>query len=157
MRTLFTALLFIAMSIQLSKQSKETPVTIIPTYRYTIEDVIDNCSSQEFKDKYILKQLPQISPKVVVKLSPLAPHIGGITTQIDEHIYFIQINPMFDLQTSQRTYFHELVHVYQFDNGILTDGPIPTWRGWPYSWAIPWQYRPWEIHAEALTDSLFVY
>lgn len=123
---------------------------------YKIEDVWNNESTRAFiKDS--LNNAPFREAMIKVKFGPLHPRIGGLTTKIVDGVYFIQMNPTWDLETAQRTFFHELVHVYQFRKGWLIERQThAVWKGIEYSWFLPWILRPWEIHAELLTDALFV-
>jgi len=94
---------------------------------------------------------------VKVKFGPLHPRIGGLTTEIVDDVYFIQINARYGLAEAQRIFFHELVHVYQFRRNWLTERPRDViWMGQIFSWRIPWILRPWELQAELYTEQLFV-
>lgn len=144
--------------MQIGKESPNKPDrSKSPIKVYSIEEVLDNQSLRDFWNDSIAIP-PYIKPKVVVKFAPLHYRIGGMTTKIENGIYFIQINPAWDLNTAQRTMLHEYVHVLQFHRGMLIEGPgnIVIWKGGFYTWSIPWHQRPWEIHAEKLTDKLFV-
>ena len=123
---------------------------------YTIEDLWNNKSTQAFiKDS--LNCAPFKEAMIKVKFGPLHPRIGGLTTEIVDGVYFIQMNRSYDLAEAQRIFFHELVHVYQFRRNLLIERRRDViWRGQIMSWRIPWILRPWELQAELYTEHLFI-
>lgn len=143
------------LSVILHTNESNSEVISTKIYRYNIEDVWDNESTRAFiKDS--LNNAPFREAMIKVKFGPLRPRIGGLTTKIVDGVYFIQMNPTWDLETAQRTFFHELVHVYQFRKGWLIERQTyAIWRGIEFPWTLPWALRPWEIHAELMTDLLF--
>ena len=97
------------------------------------------------------------SPLIQTKMSPLDFRIVGLTTEILPGVYLIQLNNNYSLEKLQRTWFHELVHVYQFEKGLLKEGyGTVFWMGRLNTWLQPWKDRPWEQHAEKVTDALFI-
>lgn len=122
----------------------------------TIPKIVDNESIQNFTKDSLLFNPPRISPIIITKIAPLHFNIVGLTTEITKGVYLIQLNPIYPVETLQRTMFHELVHVLQFERGYLISrfGTV-YWKGEESTWALPWNMRPWEIHAEKLTDELF--
>ena len=93
-----------------------------------------------------------------IKWAPLHPAILGLTTEVTDGIYFIQLNRGLTLEQTQKILMHELIHVYQFHYKLLEDLPNGSvkWMGEFYSWNLAWKDRPWEIHAEAWGNKLFV-
>ena len=90
-------------------------------------------------------------------MGPLRFNIIGLTTQVTDGVYLIQLNNRYPIETLRRTMFHELVHVMQFERDMLIElHDRVFWEGMLSTWAVPWGDRPWEIHAEKLTDQLFV-
>jgi len=131
----------------------------VPTFRKipTVAEVFDNESTLRFIEDSILFTPPRISPIVKTKMGPLHPRIIGLTTEVARGVYLIQLNSIYSVQVLQRTLFHELAHVYQFERGILQDmGNMIIWNGRIYGWNQPWADRPWEQHAEKLVEDLFV-
>lgn len=123
----------------------------------TVAEVFNNKSTLRFIEDSILFTPPRISPLVKTKMGPLHPRIIGLTTEVSRGVYLIQLNSMYSVETLQRTLFHELAHVYQFERGILQDmGDIILWKGKVYGWDKRWSERPWELHAEGLVEELFV-
>jgi len=105
----------------------------------------------------LLRNPPLISPVIKTEMAPLDFRIIGLTTEILPNIYLIQLNSRYTLERLERTFFHELVHVYQFEKGLLKEGfGLVTWRGQISTWDQPWGDRPWEQHAEELTHKLFI-
>lgn len=130
---------------------EETPSIL----NYSMQDVTSNKSIRAFITDSINTSNFYI-PKVIIKFAPLHYRIGGITTEISPGTYFIQLNRSHDLLTIQRTLFHEWVHVLQFHRGWLKDNDnIVEWKGDYYAWSLPWSLRPWEVNAEAYTNTLF--
>jgi hypothetical protein len=131
----------------------------VPTFRKipTVAEVFNNESTLRFIEDSILFTPPRISPLVKTKMGPLHPRIIGLTTQVGKDVYLIQLNSMYSIQVLQRTLFHELAHVYQFERGLLQDmGNMIIWNDTIYGWNQPWADRPWEQHAEKLVEELFV-
>ncbi len=131
----------------------------ITTFRKTatVKEVLNNKSILKFVTDSILKPPPRRSPYIITKIAPLRFNIIGLTTQIKEDVYLIQLNSIYPVDILQRTMFHELVHVLQFDRRYLIEGfGLVFWKGEASSWNVPWGARPWEIHAEELTDQFFV-
>ena len=131
----------------------------VPNFRKipTVAEVFNNESTLRFVEDSILFTPPRIPPLVKTKMGPLHPRIIGLTTQVDRGVYLIQLNSIYSVQVLQRTLFHELAHVYQFERGILQDvGNMVIWNGTIYGWNQPWGDRPWEQHAENLVEELFV-
>lgn len=121
-----------------------------------VGQVYDNESIECFLTDSIMRA-PYRPPVIRTELAPLHPRILGLTTEIGDNVYLIQLNSQYGLRQLQRTLFHELVHVYQFERNMLETGPgLVWWEGNIYTWLIPWAYRPWEIHAEHLTDELYI-
>ncbi len=123
----------------------------------TVSEVLNNESIRKFVTDSILQNPPRRSPYVITKIAPLRFNIVGLTTEIKDGVYLIQLNSIYPVETLQRTMFHELVHVLQFDKRYLIEafGEV-FWRGERSTWNVPWGNRPWEIHAEKLTNQLFV-
>ena len=131
----------------------------VPTFRKvaTITEVFDNESTLRFIQDSILFTPPRIPPIVKTKMGPLHPRIIGLTTEVTKGVYLIQLNSIYSIKVLQRTLFHELAHVYQFERGLLQDmGDIIIWNGRIYGWGQPWADRPWELHAEKLVEELFI-
>jgi hypothetical protein len=113
-------------------------------------------SARQFSYDSLFYNPPYLPAIIEVKFAPLNFRVLGLTTRLSNGTYFIQLNKTYPLKTIQRTFFHELVHVYQFQRGLLReDGVFVYWKGQAYDWNSPWHMRPWEIHAEAMTDSLY--
>ena len=123
----------------------------------TVNAVLNNKSIMSFVKDSISKNPPRRSPLIITKISPLRFNIIGLTTEITDGTYLIQLNSMYPVDILQRTMFHELVHVLQFNRRYLIEafGEV-FWKGEISTWDVPWGERPWEIHAEELTDQLFV-
>lgn len=130
----------------------------IYTKRATVAEVVNNASSQRFlKDSLMDKNPPYRQPFIQVKMSPLNFRIIGLTTEVMPGVYLVQLNSQYPVERLQRTFFHELVHVYQMHNGLLKEGMgIVFWMGQLSTWQQPWGERAWEIHAEKWTDEMFV-
>lgn len=123
----------------------------------TLPEIFDNESIQSFLQDSLLFTPPRIQPLIVTRLSPLHPKIIGLTTEITQGVYLIQLNGIYSSETLQRTLFHELIHVYQFERDLLQEmGRFIVWKNVIFSWSVPWDKRPWEIHAEMMTEQLFV-
>lgn len=138
---------------------KDNIVQRVPTktYRYTIPDLVANESIENFVRDSLGQTPPLKAPFIKIKFAPLHPRIGGLTTEVEEGVYFIQINSIYPLLSARRILFHELVHVLQFERGWLKEYPagIVYWQGQLYTWALPWNQRPWEVQAEEYTAKLF--
>ena len=131
----------------------------VPTFRKipTVAEVFNNESTLRFIEDSILFTPPRIPPLVKTKMGPLHPRIIGLTTEVTKGVYLIQLNSMYSVSVLQRTLFHELAHVYQFERKLLQDmGNIIIWNDMIYDWSQPWADRPWEQHAEKLVEELFV-
>ncbi len=126
-------------------------------FKYTITDIVDNKSIQEFLTDSINFNPPYRGPVIKLKFAPLHPRIGGLTTQVTDRVYFIQINSFYPLFSARRILMHELVHVFQFEKGWLKElpGGVVLWKDDYYTWGVPWSQRPWEIQAEEWTEELF--
>lgn len=148
--------LVFAIAFQIESDQPTTQRINTPLYNYSINDLMMNESLYNFWRDSIAPP-PYIKPNVIVKFAPLGDRIAGMTTRIGDNTYLIQINRKFPLESAKRTMFHEYVHVMQFHRGMLQETPygFVIWKGDFYTWAIPWQYRPWEIHAVKLTEELF--
>ena len=150
-------LVFALFITQVIEDTKPERTNITFFKRATIGQVINNESSQRFLRDSLLKNPPMRSPFIQTKMSPLDFRIVGLTTEVLPGVYLIQLNNNYPLEKLQRTWFHELVHVYQFENGLLKEGfGTVFWMGKLNTWLQPWANRPWEIHAEKFTDELFV-
>jgi hypothetical protein len=153
---LFTIIFIISIFSKeiISTKEKDNKLTLreIPT----IPKIVNNESIQRFTKDSLLFNLPRVSPIIITKIAPLRFNIVGLTTEITKGVYLIQLNSMYPIETLQRTMFHELAHVLQFERGYLISrfGRV-YWKGEESTWALPWNMRPWEIHAEKLTDELF--
>jgi len=122
----------------------------------TIPEITNNKSILKFTKDSLLTYPYRIPPKIVTKLVPLKFDIIGLTTEISKGVYLIQLNPNYSTKILQRTMFHELVHVLQFEKGyLISKDRTVYWKGVKSSWMLPWNLRPWEIHAEKLTEKLF--
>ena len=142
---------------QVTEDTKPTHVEVPVWKRATIGEIIRNESSQKFLKDSLMRNPPFRSPFIQTKMSPLDFRIIGLTTEILPGVYLIQLNNRYPLEKLERTWFHELVHVYQFERGLLKEvfGTV-FWMGRLNTWIQPWATRPWEIHAEKFTDELFV-
>lgn len=130
---------------------------IVPTFkRFTLNQVLRNKSLVDFVNDS-LKRAPYKSAYINVKWAPLNPRIIGLTTEVKDDIFFIQLSRGLSLEETQRVLMHELIHVYQFHYNLLEDlpGDLVRWQDSIYTWDLPWKERPWEIHAEALSTELF--
>ena len=142
---------------QVIEDNKPTRKDVLIFKRATISQVVNNESSQRFLRDSLMQSPPMRSPLIQTKMSPLDFRIIGLTTEVLPGVYLIQLNNNYPLEKLQRTWFHELVHVYQFEKGLLKEGfGTVFWMGRLNTWLQPWDTRPWEIHAEKLTDELFV-
>ena len=134
----------------------EVKLPVVKDRVVNVNQVYQNESIQCFVKDSILRA-PFRPPIIKTELAPLHPRIVGLTTEIGDNVYLIQLNTGYGLKALQRTLFHELVHVYQFEKNWLETGPgLVWWRGSIYTWLLPWGMRPWEIHAERLTDELYI-
>ena len=130
---------------------------IVPTFkRFTLSQVLRNKSIVKFVNDSLIRA-PFKSAYIDVKWGPLHPRILGLTTEVKEGIFFIQLSRGLSLEETQRVLMHELIHVYQFHYNLLEDLPGGgiRWETKIYSWDLAWKERPWEIHAEALSTKLF--
>ena len=135
------------------KQTKMLRPVKIPT----IAEVFANGSTLRFIEDSLMWNPPRRSPHVLTKIAPLHPRIIGLTTEVSKGTYLIQLNGIYSIEILQRTLFHELAHVYQFEKGLLKEmGKRIIWKDSLYDWSQPWSERPWEIHAEELVEQLFV-
>lgn len=143
--------------IHLNEENKPTPINFPIYKRFTLNQVIKNESVLNFIQDSLLKP-PYKTADLQIKWAPLHPAILGLTTEVTDGIYFIQLNRGLTLEQTQRILMHELIHVYQFHYKLLEDLPNGSvkWMGEFYSWNLAWKDRPWEIHAEAWSNRLFV-
>lgn len=156
MKKLILLLLVLTFWVQLA--SKQPYVDGVPqSNNYTISNLLENESIKRFVNDSIQRP-PYIPSTIIVRFGPLEDRIVGLTTKISEDTYFIQINKKFPFKVTERALMHEMIHVYQFKTNMLAETNIGlvSWKGDLYTWLIPWGLRPWEIHAEILTDKLFV-
>jgi hypothetical protein len=129
----------------------------IPVFRwFSLDEVLVNESIGNFVKDSLLRA-PFASPYIEVKWAPLHPNVLGLTTEVADGIFFIQLSRGLTLEQTQRVLMHELIHVYQFHHNLLEDlpGHVVRWKGDLYRWSLPWKDRPWEINAEAWSDELF--
>lgn len=148
-------ILLVLIGILLHTERPTNKIESDKVYNYTIQELWDNESTMSFIADS-LNRPPFREAMIKVKFGPLHPRIGGLTTEIVDGVYFIQMNPRYDLATAQRTFFHELVHVYQFRmNWLIERQTDVLWKGQVWSWKVPWILRPWELQAEAYTNELF--
>lgn len=158
MRRIFVLLLIIVGILLNFRDSKELSKIKTPyIYRYTISDLTDNKSIQDFVTDSLNHKGPYIRPTIRIKFAPLHTYIGGLTTQISQDVYFIQINSRYPLKAAQRILMHELIHVHQFNKGWLVELPNNRvlWKNDLWSWLTPWSERPWEIQAEEWSNRLY--
>ena len=142
---------------QVIEDTKPARIEVPVWKRATIGEIVSNESSQRFLRDSLMRNPPLRSPFIHTKMSPLDFRIIGLTTEILPGVYLIQLNNRYPLDKLERTWFHELVHVYQFERGLLKEGfGTVFWMGQLNTWLQPWANRPWEIHAEKFTDELFV-
>jgi hypothetical protein len=144
--------------VHLHKENQPAKVNFLDRNpRLTIQQVIQNESILSFVNDSLLKP-PYKTVELEIKWGPLHPAILGLTTEIIDGTYFIQLNQGLTLEQTQRVLMHELIHVYQFHYNLLEDLPTDAvrWKDEIYYWSMPWRERPWEIHAEAWSDKLYV-
>ena len=88
-------------------------------------------------------------PVVIIKYAPLYPSIVGITRELSSGWFIVDLNPIYSDWQLERTLMHELVHVYQLYNEILSKGDgCFIWKGKEYPFSTPYKNRLWEIDAE---------
>ncbi len=159
MRKLLTILVALLLFfIHIHKENQPAKVNYLDRNpRLTIQRVIQNESILSFVKDSLLKP-PYKTVELEIKWGPLHPAILGLTTKVTDDVYFIQLTRGLTLEQTQRVLMHELIHVYQFHYNLLNDLPAGAvlWKGEIYYWSMPWSERPWEIHAEAWSDKLFV-
>ena len=106
---------------QVIEDTKPERKDIIFFKRATISQVINNESAQRFLRDSLMQNPPFRVPFIQTKMSPLDFRIVGLTTEILPGVYLIQLNSRYSLEKLERTFFHELVHVYQFENNLLKE------------------------------------
>jgi len=150
-------LVFILFIAQVIEDNKPQRAEVLIFKRATVSEVVSNESSQRFIRDSLMQNPPFRVPFIQTKMSPLDFRIVGLTTEILPGVYLIQLNSRYNLEKLERTFFHELVHVYQFENNLLKEGlGLVLWNNQVFGWNQTWEDRPWEQHAEKLTDELFV-
>jgi hypothetical protein len=91
---------------------------------------------------------PYRQPKILIVETRLRPGILGITKQITEQEYLIQISPYQTQKEWDITLLHELVHVKQFMRERLKSREGKWyWEAKPIDWNKPYRTRPWEQQA----------
>ena len=88
---------------------------------------------------------PYKRPLIQIIEKPLRPGILGITKQITEQEYLIQITPNQTRLQWDITLLHELVHVKQFiRRQLYLEANKWHWQKKPIDWKQPYLEREWE-------------
>ena len=94
-------------------------------------------------------------PIVYIDYSPLFPGLLGLTRKIGNGFYIIDLNPRVSEDKLEWVLMHELVHVWQLHNKILSkDSTHFLYRGKRYPFNYPYKERPWEWEAELITGNI---
>lgn len=86
---------------------------------------------------------------IILKTNLLHPEIQGITQQIHEKLYCIDISDRVNRDKTMRKWviLHEMGHVLDLHAGKLAQTP-PRWMGKKINSHLPWELRPWEQAAD---------
>lgn len=142
----FLLILFVLLSQTLQAQIYTDPWT-----KDLVTDDIERFVNQYFPPP------PYIQPKVYVRAAPLTPrYIATADTIEPGKSYIITFNWIY-LEMNHvyldRTFIHELQHILQFHSNRLSRDEFGfIWEGTRYPYEFPYQWRPWELEADSISD-----
>jgi hypothetical protein len=115
----------------------------------------------EVYDKLLCRKLYERLNKnttVIVQTKAYLPAgVNGVTYDLGNSTYLIQLVHQPDQRDRWWTLLHEWSHVIQFSQGKLEEpnnGPI-RWMGVPSDFNKPWSERPWELEADVMANKLW--